>query len=296
MRKNFEKRKETGMTEKFSTGTMCMGIVGAIVILVVAQTLVLLVGSVLMGIGLSGSVCNIVIGILYVLFTLAGVSILCKKVLKIPMSEMRIEKFKVKGIWMIVAVSMPVIVVGVFLIIGGQWEIHTFDTPVIWMIATGAVIFYGLATGIVEEVIFRGIIMGCLEKRVNIQAAVIFPSVLFGALHIVGNQLDLMSMIQLLVAGSIVGILFSMITYETHSIWNSAIVHGIWNMVMIGGILHIGNQSESSAIFNFVLENKMFLLSGGDFGIEASVVSIIVYLSFTILAAWRIKKKNNKNY
>ena len=65
---------------------------------------------------------------------------------------------------------------------------------------------------------------------------------------------------------------------------------------MIGGILHIGNQSESSAIFNFVLENKMFLLSGGDFGIEASVVSIIVYLSFTILAAWRIKKKNNKNY
>ena len=77
MRKNFEKRKETGMTEKFSTGTMCMGIVGAIVILVVAQTLALLVGSVLMGIGLSGSVCNIVIGILYVLITLSGVAILC---------------------------------------------------------------------------------------------------------------------------------------------------------------------------------------------------------------------------
>ena len=145
---------------------------------------------------------------------------------------------------------------------------------------TGAVAFYGLATGIVEEMIFRGLVMGCLEEHFGKKIAVIVPSVLFGALHIIGNRLDFVSTIQLLIAGSIVGILFSLITCTDNSVWNSAIVHGIWNMAIIGGILHIGDSADSSSMFNFVLKNKSFLVSGGDFGIEASVISIFVYLIF----------------
>ena len=68
---------------------------------------------------------------------------------------------------------------------------------------------------------------------------------------------------------------FPLIAYVSHSVWNNAIVHGIWNMAIIGGILHIGNSADSNSIFNFVLDNKMFLITGGDFGIEASVISIL---------------------
>lgn len=118
------------------------------------------------------------------------------------------------------------------------------------------------------------------------------PSVLFGLLHIIGNNLDFLSIIQLLIAGSIVGILFSLIAYESNSVWNNAIVHGIWNMTIIGGIFYIGNETDGSSIFNFVFENQSFLVSGGDFGIEASVISIFVYLLFVILAALQIKKRN----
>ena len=146
-----------------------------------------------------------------------------------------------------------------------------------------------------EELIFRGIIMGCLGKRFNIQIAVIVPSVLFGLLHIIGNDLNFISIIQLLIAGSIVGVLFSLIAYGSNSIWNSAIVHGIWNIVIIGGILHIGNEADSSSIFNFILDNKSFLISGGDFGIEASIISILVYLLFIVLAAIQVKRKGTKS-
>ena len=120
--------------------------------------------------------------------------------------------------------------------------------------------------------------------RINRKIAVIVPSVLFGLLHIIGNSLDVVSTIQLVAAGSIVGILFSLITYESGSIWNSAAVHAVWNMIIVGGILHIGSAADSASIFNFVLENKSFLISGGDFGIEASVISVLVYLVFCVIA------------
>ena len=114
-------------------------------------------------------------------------------------------------------------------------------------------------------------------------------------LHIIGNDLGFVSIIQLLIAGSIVGILFSLIAYESNSFWNNAIVHGIWNMTIIGGILYIGNEADSSSIFNFILDNKSFLISGGDFVIEASVISIFAYLLFIVLAAIKIKQKATLN-
>ena len=48
-------------------------------------------------------------------------------------------------------------------------------------------------------------------------------------------------------------------------------------------------------IFNFILDNKSFLISGGDFGIEASIISILVYLLFIVLAAIQVKRKGTKS-
>ena len=95
------------------------------------------------------------------------------------MPEMRIPRFKVKGAWLIAAVLMPTLVLLISILTGGHWEMNTFNTETTLATITGAVVFFGLATGIVEEVVFRGVIMGCLEKRFNIKAAVIIPSVLF---------------------------------------------------------------------------------------------------------------------
>ena len=133
--------------------------------------------------------------------------------------------------------------------------------------------------------------MSALENRCNKIVAIFAPSVLFGLIHIIGNDLDLLSIIQLIIAGSVVGILFSLVTYENGNVWNSAVIHAIWNIVMIGRILQISESAEEFTIYNYVLDTDSFLITGGDFGVEASIVAILAYLVFTALAIYLMKKR-----
>lgn len=83
-----------------------------------------------------------------------------------------------------------------------------------------------------------------------------------------------------------VGVMFSLIALEGHSVWNSAIVHGVWNMIIIGGGLTIGTEVNGYSVSSYVLETRSFWLTGGEFGIESSVVAIIGYIVVSLAAAW----------
>ena len=278
------------ISREISAPRVILGIVLAIVVLIIAQNLALNLCEIPLILGVPVPVCNILAGILYVVFTYMGVKILCAKFLKISMAEIRIPKFQIKAFWLLAAILMPILVLLISILSGGKWQSNTFDTETVLATITSAAAFYGLAAGIVEEIVFRGVIMGCLEKRFGKVIAVIVPSVLFGALHMIGSSLDIISIVQLLIAGSIVGILFSLVAIESNSIWNNAVIHSIWNMAIVGGILHIGSSADSDSMYNFVLDHKSFLLSGGDFGIEASIISIAIYLLFCIAAIVRLNK------
>lgn len=279
--------------KKLGTWKMLCGVVLAILILIVAQVISLAVGNLLVMIGLPAAVGNVAAGALYPVCALGGTAALCKWVLglsmKVSMEQCKILKVHIKPLWCAAAVGMPILVSAVLILTPGHWECSNLSGSEIGAVVTAAVFFYGLGTGIVEELIFRGVIMSLLEYRFNKMAAVIVPSVLFGLLHILGNELDAVSVVQLVAAGSMVGILFSLVTYESGNIWNSALIHGVWNMVMIGGILQIGDTVNESAVYNYVLETKSFLLTGGDFGVEASAVAVAAYAAAAALAGWRIK-------
>ena len=272
----------------------CLGaVVLGIVVLMLAQAAALVIGEICVGIWIDRGAGSLVSAVLYVLFALAGVYGICRFVIGVPMERLRITVLRIDVFWGVCAVVMPLSVVGVYMLLGGHWENSVLSGREIWKNLSASVFLYGLAGGIVEEIIFRGLIMGVLEETWNKWVAVLVPS-LFGALHIIGNDLDFLSMVQLVVAGSVVGILFSMIAYFSGSVWNSAVVHGCWNAIIGLGIIHVGVSADKGAIFNFVIDRKSFLLSGGDFGIEASVVSVAVYLIFAAVAVWRGIVKNDK--
>lgn len=44
------------------------------------------------------------------------------------------------------------------------------------------------------------------------------------------------------------GVLFSLVAYESGTVWCSAAMHAVWNMVMIGGVLHIGPEPDGYAL------------------------------------------------
>lgn len=279
--------------KKISVGKLVVVILCALLLLVVSQNLAFNIGLLLTKAGLSAMIGNIMIAMLYVGFTYLGIQLLYKKFLHLDASFLRMPDMRKKNIfravWVLTAVFMPILAVFGFLFLGGDWYRVDIEPEQMKALITGTIFFYGFAAGAVEEMIFRGVIMGMLEQRIGRVKAVLLPSILFAVVHMVGSSFDVMSMLQLLVSGSLVGILFSLIAMESGSIWNSALVHGIWNMVMAGGILHIGKAIDSQALYNWVLNTDETLWTGGEFGAEASLIAITVYLLVICLALWRMQ-------
>ena len=88
-------------------------------------------------------------------------------------------------------------------------------------------------------------ILNLLKEKWNIKVAVLIPSVLFGLVHIIGMDFSIISSLLVLIAGTMVGIMFSMVAIESGSVWNSGIVHSLWNILIIGGEMCIRDRYQS---------------------------------------------------
>lgn len=275
---------------KFS-GTKAVGVsILALCLLAFSQLLALLIGNMLVAGGMSAVTGNIFTGILYAGLVLGGVWLICKKMLKIPVTDFKVGKPDLYPFWIIAAFAMPLLVILVYQLFAGTWQQSSMEPETIKRLVAGSVAYLGLATGIVEETVFRGVIMSSVEYAWNQKIAVIVPSVLFGCLHI-EEGMSISGMIQVVIAGSLVGILFSLVACYTGTIWYSALMHGVWNCLMIGGLIHIGSVVDGTAWYNYVLDTDSFLLTGGEFGVESSVISIAAYLLFAVIALLLLSKK-----
>lgn len=145
-----------------------------------------------------------------------------------------------------------------------------------------AVFITGISAGIVEEFIFRGLIMKIIEKYWCKTAAILLPALCFGIFHLLNIEAwNLIEAMQLVIASTMVGVMFGLITYKSNSIWASAVVHGFWNIIIIGGILEIGSPQYGmriDSIWQYRLKSQSLLLTGGQYGIEASFPSIVGYI------------------
>ncbi|EGY80723.1 CPBP family intramembrane glutamic endopeptidase [Peptoniphilus indolicus] len=282
------------MTEKhLSKYQVVGGIFLSIVCLVIAQLAAIGVGRIVVKIGIPNAVANIFTGVISIVLILINLKVLIEKVLKSTLNEYRICPTNMKLKYVVIGFLMVIFVIVLLITTGAEFKIGNATNKL--EIITASVFFFGIATGIAEESIFRGVILGILEKKLNRKWAILIPSVIFGGLHIIGRDLDIISIIQLMVAGTFVGILFSLITIESNSIWNSAIVHSIWNIVFIGKIINIGISENPESIYNIVLLSKNLLITGGDFGVEASLPSISIYIIFS-LVVYKLLKNNDRYF
>ena len=233
---------------------------------------------------------HIVGGVLYIVFTYLLVWVYCRKYLKEELTAYSIPKCRIKAKWAAVAILLPVFVSVVYLLLPGSFERNPLDTGTELAFVTRGIFLAGLGAGVVEEMLFRGLLMNVVMKKCGRAAGIFAPSLLFASLHIIGMNFSLLSCVQVMIAGTLVGVMFSLIALEGHSVWNSAIVHAVWNMIIIGGGLVIGTELDEYSICSYVLETRSFLLTGGEFGIESSVVSIIGYLVVSLMALWMIRR------
>ena len=234
------------------------------------------------------------VALMFVLF-----SLYCRKVLKIDLADCRARKPvfpKVWAVWLPAAVLLPALVSLYFILFADG----VFANNQIEAGATANTIVYAIfctcfAAGISEELLFRGYIMRLLEVRFGKVAAVIAPSVIFGLLHIANMQSPKITDILLLfAAGTSVGIMFSLICFQSGSVFPGAVVHGVWNLVIIGQILNIDVSPGGDSIFTYTLQSKSVLLTGGAFGIEASLPAVTGYAAVIISALVLIRSAKSK--
>lgn len=255
----------------------------AILILALAQTLALLAGEASVKAGLPGIFEPVIDAVLYPVLAFFGLKLIAGRKRHFSLRSFRIGRLKLKWYWGLTAVLLPASVVLAFVLTGGRWVVNRASAGDKCTILLFGVLYYSLAAGIVEEMVFRGVIMGTLEREYNRKLAVLLPSILFGLVHIIGNKLSVISIIQLVVAGTFVGIMFSLVEYQSGSFWNNAIIHALWNMSTIG-LCHVGSGPDPDSVFTLVINTKNSLISGGDFGVESSIIAIAGYVIVSLIA------------
>lgn len=268
------------------------GSIAAIAILIIGQLVSQVLANQCGVIGVPSPVCNVLGGLLYIGLSYIILRLVFNKLFKIPAEELGMPRFGIRLKWIIVAILLPVAVKGLYLLaFKGEYVSSGMSSLEIAGVLTAGIVFTGIAAGYVEEMVFRGVIMHLLEKRWNKYVAIIIPSLLFGVVHIIGMDYSIVSTSLVILAGTMVGVMFSLIAREGDSVWNSGIVHAVWNIVIIGGGLYISEKADKYSVMTYVLKSKSFAVTGGQFGIEASAISFVAYIIVAVIAFAMIIKK-----
>ena len=269
------------------------GSAGAVFLLIVSQVLACAAGMGLDGLNIPAGICNMAAGALYLTIALFLTRLFVEKVLHQSVESVGLTRLRIDGKWIVTAVLLPAAVTGIYLLLPGGFVRSEMTGGEMFAAICAGVFFTGIAAGFVEEIVFRGVSLHLIKAKWGPTAAVLLPSVLFGAVHIIGMDFSPVSCLLVLSAGTMVGIMFSLIALEGGSVWNSGLVHALWNILMIGGILSIGEAPDPYSVMTYVLNTRNFLLTGGEFGVEASAIAAAGYCAVSLLAMMLLKKKRH---
>jgi membrane protease YdiL (CAAX protease family) len=146
--------------------------------------------------------------------------------------------------------------------------------------------FIGLSlfTGIVEELVFRGMVARELAKKWGWAIAAIVSGIYFGFVHILSGIMNLSpgNALWIISGALLVNLLIVAMYVRSKSLWLPIGFHAGWNFCLAAviGVTMSGDES-TLGLFEMKLKGSVFL-TGGDFGLETSVVSMAVYVIATL--------------
>ncbi len=176
----------------------------------------------------------------------------------------------------------------VFSIILGLEAVEVYYVANIPMILFIKVFIFFIFQGLFEELLFRGYLMPVFSKVIGIKFTIILLSFLFTCIHLLNPNLSMIGLTNVFLAG----VTFSLIYYYTGNIWLVGAMHTFWNFILgfIVGSQVSGIPTFYSILFSLPVEGKD-LISGGEFGFEASIVETILELAISLFVIYLIKKE-----
>lgn len=141
----------------------------------------------------------------------------------------------------------------------------------------------GLVPAITEEIFARGILFRVVEEGMGSWFALIFSAALFGGGHFANPNATAWSSIAIAVEA---GLLLGMAYAWTRSLWFVMSLHAAWNFTQ-GALLGIPVSGiKVNGLMTSTTQGSPWL-SGGEFGAEASVLTVIICTS---LGLWFLRK------
>ena len=135
-----------------------------------------------------------------------------------------------------------------------------------------ALVMFGIIPGVIEEVLFRGILFRHLEDFGGSWFALALTSALFGVAHIFNPNATFFSSFAIAVEA---GVLLGGAYMLTRSLWAPIGLHAAWNFTQ-GQIFDVPVSGiDGTGLVEAKLSGPE-LLSGGTFGLEASVIALVI--------------------
>ncbi|MFV8325217.1 CPBP family intramembrane glutamic endopeptidase [Flavobacterium sp. ZS1P14] len=125
---------------------------------------------------------------------------------------------------------------------------------------------------IFEEILIRGIIFRIIEEKLGSYISLFITAIIFGALHLANPNSTLMSG---LCVGIEAGFLMGAAYIYARNLWFPIAIHFAWNFMQSGifGAITSGNEKTSGLLTTKITGSH--LITGGEFGPEATIQAII---------------------
>lgn len=177
--------------------------------------------------------------------------------------------------------------VGILALLGGYRIVGV--TVVGEALASGLLLHF--LVGVFEETLFRGLLFRFLEEGFGSWIALVTTALIFGGLHLSNPNATVWSTCAIALEA---GISFGAVYMATRSLWVVMGFHTAWNFLQgaVFGVAVSGNGAPSDSLFTPIIQGNPWL-SGGAFGIEASVIAVALGLGlglFFIARAVRQKR------
>jgi len=168
----------------------------------------------------------------------------------------------------------------------GMYRIEGFN-PVTFMLTA---IPMALSSSFMEELLFRGVLFRIVEEWLGSWISVIVSSFVFGFVHLMNPDATITGALFISVEA---GLLLAAAYMLTRRLWMSIGFHMSWNYTqeaVFSGIVS-GGESDPGLIKPVI--DGPALLTGGQFGIEASLPAFILCTTVGVILLVKAVKKGN---
>ncbi|PZO05248.1 MAG: CPBP family intramembrane metalloprotease [Lysobacteraceae bacterium] len=177
------------------------------------------------------------------------------------------------------AISLTVAVIASM----GGYRITGWNPPSVLVPVLSLAIF----SGVVEEIISRGLMFRLLEEWLGSWAALTLSALAFGLLHMANPNASLLAAAAISIeAGILLGALYML----TRRLWMAIGLHMAWNFTQ-GGVygINVSGIEVQGLLFNTMQGPP--LLTGGAFGAEASLPAIVICTSLGLWVLYLAHRK-----